>query len=74
MIRSEEKRILGPHQEYPGTIVWYEYAYLCPVCRRWSGGSDVTQDNEDGTESVLCPACADKIVFDESANVAVSNL
>jgi hypothetical protein len=55
-----DRRCISNYQEYPGATTWKEYEYLCPVCNTWGGGSDVTQTNEDGTESMLCEDCAEK--------------
>ncbi len=63
MVRAQDKRRVGSYQEYPGATVWYEYEYRCPECRQWHPGSDVTQVHADGTESVLCADCADKVEF-----------
>lgn len=39
---------------------WNNYEYRCPVCRKWSNGSDVTEVNDKGEESMLCEKCAAK--------------
>jgi hypothetical protein len=56
--RETDRRCVGSYAEYPGAYAWPEYEYRCPDCGCWSDGSDVTQSNADGTESVLCEACA----------------
>lgn len=60
-IRNSERRCVGALREYPGATTWYEYEYKCPDCGKWSAGSDVTLVNDDGTESMLCPTCADAV-------------
>ena len=59
-VRESDRRCVGRVQEYPGGPAWPEYEYRCPECGKWSGGSDVTMPHDDGTDSVLCPECADK--------------
>jgi hypothetical protein len=36
--------------------------YRCPKCNQWGPGSDVKVIHDDGTESVLCPSCAEKLL------------
>lgn len=56
-----DRRLVGRYAEYPGAYAWPEYEYRCPECNCWHNGSDVTQINADGTESTLCPKCAEKL-------------
>ncbi len=58
--RESERRCTGTMQEYPGSTVWKDYVYLCPVCGKWSEPSNVTQLNDDGTESYLCEPCGEE--------------
>lgn len=41
---------------------WPTYEYKCPECETWhQNGGYVTQSNDDGTESLLCVPCGDKV-------------
>lgn len=63
-IRESDRRVVNSLQEYPGTTTWHDYEYLCPECRQWhKTGGDVTEVHDDGTESILCEPCAEKIEF-----------
>ncbi len=66
--RESERRCTGRHAEYPGAYAWPDYEYLCPHCKTWGSGSNVSEINDDGTDSILCEKCAEKIDFTEPAN------
>jgi predicted SprT family Zn-dependent metalloprotease len=63
-IRRSERRQVGCTIEGPKEYAtrWPEYEYLCPECKRWGKGSDLTHANDDGTDSMYCRTCADKII------------
>ena len=60
-VKESDKRIIGREETGFGFIGWPIYEYRCPVCDKWHKGSDVTQMNDDGTESVLCETCAGEV-------------
>lgn len=61
-IRQGDRRQVGCTVEGHGEYAtrWPEHEYRCPECGNWSGGSDVSLLHDDGTESLLCPPCAEK--------------
>lgn len=61
-VRSKDVRVIRRYQEYPGSYVWTDCEYRCPECNKWhTSGGDVTQDNDDGTYSILCKPCGEKV-------------
>lgn len=60
-IREQDQRCVRRYAEYPSSYAWPTYQYRCPECRRWHSGSEVTMVHDDGTESYLCPECADRV-------------
>ncbi len=62
-VREKDRRKVGVEQDYPGSYEWPIYEYRCPICKKWSSGSDVTVTHNDETESVLCEKCASTIEF-----------
>lgn len=64
MIRECDKRQVGCVIEGFGEYAtrWPEYEYHCHECGRWGDSSNVTHVHDDGSESPVCPVCADRII------------
>ena len=60
-VRKSDQRVIGLKRKNPWGAALPVYEYLCPDCGAWSAGSDITRENEDGTSSFLCPACAKEV-------------
>ena len=65
MIADHNKRRIGSEIEghYPCETHWPIYEYRCPECGIWhQSGGDVTQIEDDGSETYLCRICADALI------------
>ena len=67
------RRCVGREETGFGMAGWPVYEYLCPECGKWGAGSDVTLLLPDGTETMLCPKCADEVCADELPPKTESN-
>ena len=60
---SENKRIIGHEQEYPGSCRWPIYEYKCPECNDWTAEIHGQIDGQDkaGEYTPCCKPCGEII-------------
>jgi hypothetical protein len=64
---SQQKRVIGYDQDYPGSYRWPIHEIKCPVCKLWKKEYGEVDQEIDGEWQQLCIECGEKAWAEEIA-------